>query len=192
MATCLASATLDTGEGEEVFGFVGCPPIGWDPFGVVGLLIGPSSSPVGGDAALSLSGVLEVGVETSERTSSSFLVGPPAAVPVFVVFVVLVAPVPPDFADPSAAPDDSLSKPVAPDLAVAGFAPEATPETADPLESPDSSAHARPLLQPVTMAALTPKATAKPATRPTYASLRMATVYRRQSLGVVGNERPAE
>jgi hypothetical protein len=95
-------------------------------------------------------------------------------VPVFVVFVVLVAPVPPDFADPCAAPDDSLSIPVAPDLAVAGFAPEATPETADPLESPDSSAHARPLLQPVTMAALTPKATARPANRPRYASLLMA------------------
>src|SRR6476661_4335204 len=106
MATGLASATLDTG--EDVFGLVGCPPIGRDPFSVVGLLIGPSSSSVGGDAAVSLSRVLEVGVETSERTSSSFLVGPPAAVP---VFVVLVARVPRDFADPCAAPDDSLSIP---------------------------------------------------------------------------------
>ena len=42
------------------------------------------------------------------------------------------------------------------------------------------------------MAALTPKATAKPATRPTYASLRMAMYIAGKSARRVGNERPAE
>ena len=54
-------------------------------------------------------------------------------------------------------------------LAFASSVPEAVLEAVDPAVPPDSSAHARPLLHPVTMAAPTPKATAKLPTRPRYA-----------------------
>jgi hypothetical protein len=53
---------------------------------------------------------------------------------------------------------------------VADFVSEVVLEEVDPAVPPVSSAHASPLLHPVTMAAPTPKATAKPPTRPTYAS----------------------
>jgi hypothetical protein len=54
-------------------------------------------------------------------------------------------------------------------LAFVASVPEAVLESVDAAAPPDSSAHARPLPHPVTMAAPTPKATAKPPTRPTYA-----------------------
>jgi hypothetical protein len=54
-------------------------------------------------------------------------------------------------------------------LAFVASAPDAVLESADVAAPPDSSAHARPLPHPVTMAAPTPKVTAKPPTRPTYA-----------------------
>jgi hypothetical protein len=55
-------------------------------------------------------------------------------------------------------------------LVVAGSVSEAVLEAVDPAVPPDSSAHARPLLHPVTTAAPTPKATARPPTRLTNAS----------------------
>jgi hypothetical protein len=53
--------------------------------------------------------------------------------------------------------------------AVFASVPEAALESVDAAVPPDSSAHARPLLHPVTMAAPTAKATAKPPTRRAYA-----------------------
>jgi len=54
-------------------------------------------------------------------------------------------------------------------LAFVASVPEAALESVDAAAAPDSSAHARPLPHPVTMAAPTPRATANPPTRPTYA-----------------------
>jgi hypothetical protein len=58
------------------------------------------------------------------------------------------------------------------------------PEAVEAAVPPDSSAHAGPLFHPVTIAAPTPRATTKPPTRPTHASLGIRYVYRLRSLGV--------
>jgi hypothetical protein len=150
VASCLASATVDIGAGVLVF--VGSEPAGLDPSFVVGLPVGPSLTAVSvGDASVAdgVGSRVSPPVPTTkpggaERSSSSFVTEP--LVPV-----------------DSAAPCAALG------LAVAGSVPEVVLEAVDPGVPPESSAHAGPLPHPVTMAAPTPKVTAKPPTRLTYA-----------------------
>jgi hypothetical protein len=82
------------------------------------------------------------------------------------------------------APDEWAASLEAVGLAVSTFGPAALLEAGDPAEPGDSSAHARPPLHPVMMAAPTPKATAKPPTRRMYATLGMPNVYRPMSIAV--------
>jgi len=101
-----------------------------------------------------------------ERTASCFVFEP-------VVFVLVAVDV----------ADERASLLVAPG---AFCASEPVLEALVPAVPPGSSAHATPLFHPVRMATPTTKATTKPPTRPTYASLGMRYVYRLGSLGVPG------
>src|SRR5262249_56757924 len=95
----------------------------------------------------------------TERTAPSLVFVP--VVPVVEVLVAVVAP------------DEPASPLVTP--AACGVSDPA-PEVPDPEVPPGSSAHARPLFHPVTIAVPTPKATTKPPARPMYAWLGMGYV----------------
>ena len=188
VASCLASAAADNGAGVRVL--VGLAAAQSDPFDFGSLLGEPSSAGVPGDVSVSLGcSDLVVGAESSclrppvptttpggaERTDRSFVTR--TSVPVVAVLVAVVAP------------DESPSSPEALGLAVATSGPAVLLEAGDPAEPGESSAHASPLLHPLTMAAPTPKAIAKPPTRPMCASLGMRYLYRPGSTGVAGMRR---
>ena len=177
VASCPPSTVADTG----AFVFVGRTAAGSDFFFVAGLLAVPSVVPVADGAAV-WRGWAVVAVDSGSssvpppvptatpagaaRTASCFVFEP-------AVFVLVAVDV----------PDEPASLLVAPG---AFCALEPVLEALVPAVPPGSSAHATPLFHPVRMATPTTKATTKPPTRPTYASLGMRYVYRLGSLGVPG------
>jgi len=173
VASCPASTVADTG----AFVVVGRTAAGSDFLFVAGLLALPSVVPVA-DGAAELRGWAFVAVASAprpvptatpagpERTASCFVFEP-------VVFVLVAVDV----------ADERASLLVAPG---AFCASGPVLEALVPAVPPGSSAHATPLFHPVRMATPTTKATTKPPTRPTYASLGMRYVYRLGSLGVPG------
>ena len=164
VASCSAFATVDTGGGDS--DLVGLAEAGWGRFDVSGLPVVPSSASGGNGAAVSLGGVVVVDVGSS-CVSPPVLMTTPGVAERSAVSVVLessVGPMSPGFAVPSAAPG----------LAGAGSVPEALLGGSRLGGATGLVGHARPLLHPVMMAAPRPKATAKPPTRPAYASCRHA------------------
>jgi hypothetical protein len=157
VASSLASVTPDTGTG--IFFFVGLASAGSDPFLVVGFVS------------------LGFGVGSVDVSSTSPPVPtttPGGAVRTASSSVVVV----------SASPDFAASC-AGLELTAAESVSDGVLEAVDPAASPDSSAQAIPLFQPVRATAATPKATAKPPTRLADALPGMRHVYRVRSIGAL-------
>jgi hypothetical protein len=182
--SCLVSTVADAGAGAVVL--MGRTAAASDFFFVARLLTGPSGVSGRDGAAVS------PGCAAMVVCFGSFFVRPPVAMTTPVGAERTASPIvfEPVVEVPEAVvmPDEPASPLVALGADAVWEPVLAAVEAAVPL---DSSAHARPLFHPVTIAAPTPKATTKPPTRPTHASLGIRYVYRLRSLGVPECEKPA-